>query len=85
MIFQSYIDQDCPHVMDCQIEPLIKQDKIQCITLLISRAFLFGEQNHVVPDADKLLDCVVLEISNRSISFCLFLKVSTIFKLYRIP
>ena len=62
MIFQSCIDQGCPHAMGCQIEPLIIQDKIQDITLLISRAFPFNEQNHVVPDADKLLDCCTRDV-----------------------
>ena len=85
MIYQYCIDQGCPHVMNCQIEPLFTQDKIKGIILLISRSILTDEQNHIIPEANQLLDCVGLEIGDGSIRFFIFLKVSILFNLYRIP
>ena len=74
MIFQSCIDQGCPHVMDCQIEPLIIQDKIQDITFLISRSFLLDQLVYVIQEPDEILDCAAWEIDNRPITFYIFLK-----------
>ena len=85
MIFQCCIDQGYPHIMNCQIEPLLTQDKIKGIILLISRSILTDEQNHIIPDANQLLDCVGLEIDDGSIRFFILLKVPIITKLYGIP
>ena len=85
MIFQYCIDKGCPHVMSCQIESLFTQAKVNGIILLISRSILTDEQNHIIPEANQLLDCVGLEIGDGSIRFFILLKVSIIFKLYGIP
>ena len=85
MIFKYFTDQGFPHVMSCQFEPMFTQDKIKDIILLISRSILTDEQIHVIPEANKLLDRVGLEIANGSVSFYIPLMMSTTFKLYGIP
>ena len=74
MVFHSCIDQGCPHVMCCQIEPLIILKKILGIALLINRFSLLDEQIHIVPEADETLDCAAWEIYNRPITTYIFLK-----------
>ena len=71
--------------MGSQVEPVVTLYEIKGIVLLISRLLLTDELNHVVSEANQLLDCVGLEIGDGSISFFLFWKMSVLFKLYGIP
>ena len=47
----------------------LASSEIRGIVLLISRPLLTHELNHVVSEANQLLDCVGLEIGDNSIRF----------------